>query len=139
MLGDLGDLIPSCASCSRKSDQSSARDSFRVPPSGKKSVDKAGVLGVLCHGDKGTRRFGLEAPGRARPACSRCSTSVRESVPIFGAQKSVLPSVQASKLAMICKTWNFFGSALSSAKKWRKWLVTSCLKRLANVNSECHV
>lgn len=79
VLGDLGDLIPSCASCSKKSDQSSARDSFLVPPSGKKSVDKAGVLGVLCHGDKGTRRLGFDAPGRARPACSRCSIRVRES------------------------------------------------------------
>ena len=78
MLGDLGDLIPSCASCSKKSDQSSARDSFLVPPSGKNSVDKAGVLGVLCHGDKGTRRLGFDAPGRARPACSRCSILVRE-------------------------------------------------------------
>ena len=72
-LGDLGDLIPSCASCSKKSDHSSARDSFLVPPSGKNSVDNAGVLGVRCHGDTGTLRFGLEAPGRARPACSRCS------------------------------------------------------------------
>lgn len=78
LLGDLGDLIPSCASCSKKSDQSSARDSFLVPPSGKKSVDKAGVLGVLCHGDIGTRRFGLDAPGRARPACSLCSVIVSE-------------------------------------------------------------
>lgn len=75
LLGDLGDLTP-CASCSKKSDQSSARDSFLVPPSGKKSVDRAGVLGVLCHGDKGTRRFGFDAPGRARPACSRCSVPV---------------------------------------------------------------
>ena len=76
--GDLGDLIPSCASCSRKSDQSSARDSFLVPPSGKKSVERAGVLGVLCHGDNGTRRFGFDAPGRARPACSRCSAIFSE-------------------------------------------------------------
>ena len=104
MLGDLGDLIPACASCSRKSDQSSARDSFLVPPSGKKSVDKAGVLGVLCHGDKGTRRFGLDAPGRARPACSRCSMAVRKHIRDLGAQNLVLPSVQASRLAMICKT-----------------------------------
>ena len=79
MLGDLGDLIASCASCSKKSDQSSARDSFLVPPSGKKSVDKAGVLGVLFHGDKGTRRLEFDAPGRLRPACSRCSTLVRQS------------------------------------------------------------
>lgn len=66
-----GDLPPSCASCSRKSDQSSARDSFLLPLSGKKSVDSAGVLGVRCQGDNGTLRLGFDAPGRARPACSR--------------------------------------------------------------------
>lgn len=32
-----------------------------------------GVLGVRCQGETGTRRFGFEAPGRARPACSLCS------------------------------------------------------------------
>ena len=72
--GDFGLLTLSCASCSRKSDHRSASDSFRVPPSGKKSVERAGVLGVRCHGDTGTLAFGFEAPGRARPACSRCST-----------------------------------------------------------------
>ena len=82
-LGDLalsegfGDLMPSCASCSRKSDQSSASDSFLLPLSGKKSVDNAGVLGVRCQGDSGTLRLGFEAPGRARPACSRWSAVVR--------------------------------------------------------------
>lgn len=86
LLGDLGDLTPSCASCSKKSDQSSARDSFLVPPSGKKSVDRAGVLGVLCHGDKGTRRFRFDAPGRARPACSRCSVPVSKQNRHFGLQ-----------------------------------------------------
>ena len=45
--------------------------------SGKESVDKAGVLGVRCHGDIGTRRLGFEAPGLARPACSRCSTRAK--------------------------------------------------------------
>lgn len=76
LVPDFGDLIPSWASCSRKSDQSSASDSFFVPPSGKKSVDNAGVLGVLCHGEIGTLRLGLDAPGLARPACSRCSVLV---------------------------------------------------------------
>lgn len=52
--GDFGDLTPSRASCSRKSDQSSPRDSFLVPPSGKNSVDNAGVLGVRCQGETGT-------------------------------------------------------------------------------------
>lgn len=74
-LGDLGDFAPSCASCSRKSDHSSAKDSFRLLLSGKKSVDSDGVLGVRCHGEIGTRRLGFEAPGRARPACSRCSAT----------------------------------------------------------------
>ena len=36
-------------------------------------MDKDGVLGVRCHGEIGVRRLGLEAPGRERPACSRCS------------------------------------------------------------------
>lgn len=73
-LGELGDLTPSWASCSKKSDQSSANDSFLVPLSGKKSVDNAGVLGVRCQGDTGTLKLGFDAPGRARPACSLCST-----------------------------------------------------------------
>ena len=68
--------MPSWASCSKKSDHNSASDSFRVPPSGKKSVDSAGVLGVRCQGEIGILRFGFEAPGRARPACSRCSMLV---------------------------------------------------------------
>lgn len=34
--------------------------------------------------------------------------------------KLELPSVQPSKAAMICNTWNFFGSALSNARKCRK-------------------
>ena len=72
-LGELGDFPPSRASCSRKSDHSSANDSFLDPPSGKKSVDKAGVLGVRCHGETGTLNVGFDAPGLARPACSLCS------------------------------------------------------------------
>lgn len=54
-----------------------------MPPSGKKSVDRAGVLGVLCHGDKGTRRFGFDAPGRVRPACSRCSVPVSKKIGVL--------------------------------------------------------
>lgn len=73
-LGEPGDLTLSWASCSRKFDQSSANDSFLFPLSGKKSVDNAGVLGVRCHGDTGTRKLGFDAPGLARPACSLCST-----------------------------------------------------------------
>lgn len=86
LLGDLGDLIP-CASCSKKSDQSSARDSFLVLPSGETSVDKAGVLGVLCQGESGTRKFGFDVPGRASPACSRCSTVVSKGSSDSGPEK----------------------------------------------------
>ena len=32
---------------------------------------------------------------------------------------------------MICKIWNFLGSDLSRATKWRKWFETSCLGLLA--------
>ena len=74
-LGGLLLLLPSRASCSKKSDQSSANDSFRLPLSGKKSLESEGVLGVRCHGETGTLRDGLDAPGLARPACSRCSTA----------------------------------------------------------------
>lgn len=116
LVPDFGDLMPSLASCSRKSDHSSASDSFFVPPSGKKSVDNAGVLGVLCHGEIGTLRLGLDAPGRARPACSRCSVhvSLHRSAKRTG---EASPSVQAKRLAIIWSTWNFFGSPLSRARK----------------------
>ena len=71
---DLDDLAPSWASCSKKSDHNPANDSFLpLPSSGKNSVESAGVLGVRCQGDTGVLRLGFEAPGRARPACSRCS------------------------------------------------------------------
>lgn len=74
--GELGGLLlPSRASCSKKSDQSSAKDSFLLALSGKKSLDNEGVLGVRCHGETGIFREGLDAPGLARPACSRCSAT----------------------------------------------------------------
>lgn len=79
---------PSCASRSRKSDHSSASDSLLLPlppppaPSGMKSEDNEGVLGVRRKGESGTRRAAFEAPGRARPARSRCSG---------GATVSILP------------------------------------------------
>ena len=96
----LGDCTPSCASCSRKLDHKSASDSFRPLLSGKKSVDRDGVLGVRCHGDNGTLRLGLDAPGLARPACSRCSSQVSKSN-LSNCTPS-LPSVQASNAAIIC-------------------------------------
>ncbi len=72
--GDLDDPDSTCASCSRKFDHSSARDSFRLVRSVNNSVEVDGVLGVRWNGDKGARRVLLpEVPGRASPACSRCS------------------------------------------------------------------
>lgn len=105
-----------------------------------------GVLGVRCQGETGTRRFGFEAPGRARPACSLCSIVTRSKhrlhcgmnlyIQRISSRKGVqsgmgraksLPSVQDRRAAIICRIWNFLGSDLSRFKKWRKWLVTSCL------------
>lgn len=99
-MGELGGLAPSCTSCCRKSDQSSANDSFLVPPSGEKSVDKTGVEGVRCHGEIGTLKFGFDAPGRTRPACSRCSTVIRMLMKACTSGQ-ILPSVQSSKAAII--------------------------------------
>jgi len=64
----------SSASRSRKSDHSSARDSL-LDPVGllTKSDVRPGVLGVRRNGDSGTRSCAFDAPGLARPACSRCS------------------------------------------------------------------
>src|SRR3569833_305139 len=76
----------------------------------KNSVLSDGVLGVRWKGDVGSRRLLLaDVPGRARPACSRCS------------------SVQFSTPAMICRIWNFLGSDRSSVRNWRNWLLTTCL------------
>src|SRR3569833_3272343 len=74
------------------------------------SVLCVGVLGVRWKGDVGCWRLLLaDVPGRARPACSRCS------------------SVQFSTPAMICRIWNFLGSDRSSVRNWRNWLLTTCL------------
>lgn len=64
---------PSCASRSRKSDHSSASDSLLDPPSGMKSEDSDGVLGVRRNGESGILSVAFDAPGRASPACSLCS------------------------------------------------------------------
>lgn len=66
--------LPSSALRSRKPVQSSARDSFVAGDSVKYSLDSEGVLGVRWKGDAGRRRELLEVPGRARPACSFCSS-----------------------------------------------------------------
>ena len=76
VLWDFGDCTSSCASCSRKLDHKSASDSFLLLLSRKRSVDRDGVLGVRCQGDSGTLRLRFDAPGLARPACSRCSSQV---------------------------------------------------------------
>lgn len=69
-----GFILPTSASCSRKLDHSSANDSLLEAPLSMNSVARFGVLGVR-RGVPGTRSFPgrLDVPGRARPACSRCS------------------------------------------------------------------
>jgi hypothetical protein len=70
--------LPSAASRSRKSCQSSANDSLLLEllaiNIGSDMEFREGVLGVRRKGDIGTRKEEPEdVPGRARPACSRCS------------------------------------------------------------------
>jgi hypothetical protein len=70
---------PSAASRSKKSDQSSASDSLLLEllaisiGSVLSALLSDGVDGVRLKGDSGMRRLLFDAPGRARPACSRCS------------------------------------------------------------------
>lgn len=72
----ISDVLPSSALRSRNPAQRSARDS--LPDVGgaseKKSVLKDGVLGVRWKGEAGRRKVLCDAPGRARPACSFCSS-----------------------------------------------------------------
>jgi hypothetical protein len=70
--------LPSAASRSRKSCHSSASDSLLLEllaiNIGSDIEFNEGVLGVRRKGDMGIRREEPEdVPGRARPACSRCS------------------------------------------------------------------
>lgn len=120
MLPFLEDVSASSTLCRRKSVHRSASDSlwWLLPAAAeeaddasekKNSVLRDGVLGVRWKGELGRRRLLLAVPGRASPACSRCS------------------SVHASKPAMICRIWNFLGSDRSRARNWRKWFVTICL------------
>ena len=67
-----GLLIPSLASLSKKSLHNSARLSLLVVLSN--CVLRDGVLGVLRKGEAGTLNAILDAPGRANPACSFCSS-----------------------------------------------------------------
>jgi hypothetical protein len=96
---------------SKKPAHRSARDSLPEVGTGseKKSVFRDGVLGVLWKGEVGRRSVLLEVPGRARPACSRCS------------------SVQFKSPAIICRIWNFLGSDRSRARNCSTWFVTICL------------
>src|SRR5690625_4725053 len=79
LLGPFG--TPAWASCSKKFDLSSARESLLSLVvlwfSEKNSVASDGVLGVRCTGVVGILRLPkvelVVPPGRARPACSRCS------------------------------------------------------------------
>ena len=72
---------------SRKPAHRSASDSFPEVGVGseKNSVFRDGVLGVRWNGETGSRSELPDAPGRAKPACSRCS------------------SVQLSRPEMTCK------------------------------------
>lgn len=69
-------MLPASASCSRKLDHNSASVSLLEAPFSINSVAKLGVLGVRS-GVPGTRSFPgmFDVPGRASPACSRCSGS----------------------------------------------------------------
>lgn len=102
---------PSCALRSRKPAHSSASDSLSLAEVGseKRSALSEGELGVRWKGDAGRRRLLPEAPGRARPACSRCS------------------SVQSRYPAMTCKTWKRLTSPRSRVRKCKRWFVTTCL------------
>ena len=69
------------------------------------ACESEGVLGVRCQGDTGVRRFGFEAPGRARPACSRCSATVSITfLKTVRLKAGRSPSVQFNSDAMICST-----------------------------------
>lgn len=73
---DAASPAPSCALRSRKFAHRSARDSLSLAEVGseKTSVLRDGELGVRWKGDMGRRRLLVEVPGRASPACSRCSS-----------------------------------------------------------------
>lgn len=69
-------LVPSCALRSRKPAQSSAKDSLSLADEGSENMSALsdGELGVRWKGERGRRKELLEPPGRASPACSRCSS-----------------------------------------------------------------
>lgn len=101
--------VPPCDASStlrsRNPAHRSARDSLLADVgvgSAKNSAVRDGVLGVLWNGELGRRSELLDVPGRAKPACSLCS------------------SVQFKRPAMIWRIWNFLGSERSRARNWRK-------------------
>jgi hypothetical protein len=67
--------LPSAASRSRNSCHISAKDSLLLElEAANIGSESDGVEGVRRKGDEGRRRLDMpDAPGRARPACSRCS------------------------------------------------------------------
>lgn len=117
ILSFLDDGAPSSTLRSRNPAHRSASDSLVAAPpaddaeaaSAKNSVLSAGELGVRWNGEAGRRRVLLRVPGRARPACSRCS------------------SVQLRRPAMTWRIWNLRGSERSRERNWMRWLVTICL------------
>lgn len=94
--------LPSAASRSRKSCQSSANDSLLLEllaiNIGSLMLLREGVEGVRLKGDIGSRRpEEVDAvPGRARPACSRCSEG-EVSMNNESGVKGDVPSVQPNK------------------------------------------
>jgi hypothetical protein len=89
---------------------------------------KLGVDGVRLNGDKGRRRLPLEVavPGRARPACSFCSTmtvsytQIESDMMELERRRSILPSVHPNNALINCNASNFFGSLRSILKKCKK-------------------
>lgn len=126
-------MLPASASCSKKLDHSSASVSLLEGPLSMNSVARFGVLGVR-RGVPGTRSLPgiFEVPGRARPACSRCSIcEVSEEQAKEARCRGYPPSSQPKRAAMSCRIWNFFGSDRSRARKCNRWFVTICLGNLA--------
>lgn len=94
-------LESSPASRSRKSDHNSANDSLLLEllaiSMGSFIPLNDGVEGVRLKGDIGIRRLLFDAPGRASPACSRCSVKV--SVYVKGSttvRRTIRPAQQRS-------------------------------------------
>lgn len=86
-------------------------DTLRKGVSGRRRLE-------LCAGLMGCE----DAPGRARPAASFCSEGIVSRPPgsALAGLNRCSPSVQPSRAEINCRTWNFFGSVRSSARKCMK-------------------